>query len=187
MSQATELQQAYKVAQEIASKFNIPLPRIVVGNYPTAEYVDGVIHLPANLPPDFLTRVVAHEMAHHIHSYFGVPCNVPEAETFASMFEEAWVRMKQHGYNYPTMSCHVCGFKLFMYSNRVTCPKCKATYVYKYPSPGLGKAIGLGVLSGVGAYVLTTCFMKHSEMQHKPAEASALASGLIGFLAGLVL
>jgi len=177
----------YSTAQEIASKFNVPLPKIVIGNYPTGEYVDGTIHLPANLPPQVAVRIVAHEMAHHIHSYFGVPCSVPEAEVFASMFEEAWVRMKERGYNYPVMPCRVCGFKLFMYGNRIVCPKCKSTYVYKHPSPGLGKAVGLAVLSGIGSYVLTSFFLKHPEAEKKPAETAALASGLIGFFAGLVL
>lgn len=177
----------FNTAQEIANKFNVPLPRIVIGNYPTGEYTNGTIHIPADLPPDITLRMIAHEMAHHIHSYYGVPCNVPEAETFASMFEDAWVKMKKGGYSYPVMPCQVCGFKLFMYGNHIICPKCKSTYVYRHPSPGLGKAVGLAVLSGIGAYVLTSYFMKIPEAKVRPAEVSALASGLTSFFAGLIL
>jgi hypothetical protein len=124
-------------------------------------------------------------MAHHIHSFFGVPCSTPEAETFASMFEEAWVKMKGRGYNYPVMPCRVCGFRLLLYGERVVCPRCKSTYVHKYPSPGIAKAIGLAALSAAGSYALASRLVK--ERPEKAAEASALASGLVGFFVGLVL
>jgi len=163
----------------------VPIPRIVFGNYPTAEYVAGVIHLPYNLSPELALRMTAHEMAHHIHSYFGVPCTTPEAEAFASMFEEAWVKMKMHGYQYPVMSCQVCGFKLFMYSNRVTCPKCGS--VYRRSSPGLGKAVGVATLTALGTYLLTSYFSKYPEFREKPILAGSISAGLVGFFAGLIM
>jgi hypothetical protein len=177
---------AIQTAQEIASKFGVPLPRVEVGNYPTGEYIAGTIHLPYNLSPEMVVRMVAHEMAHHIHSYFGVPCTTPEAEVFASMFEEAWIKMKRHGYNYPVMPCKVCGYKLFLYSNRVVCPKCGSVYTYRYPDPGLGKAIALAILSATGTYVLTEYLMKYPQLRQKPLLAGTLASAAIGFLTGLI-
>jgi hypothetical protein len=180
---------ALSIAQEVASKFNTPLPKIVVGPYETGMYANGIIYLPSNLSPQQILRMAAHEMAHHIHSFYGVPCGTKEAETFASMFEEAWVKMKNLGYNYPVMPCQVCGFRLLMYGERVSCPKCGSTYkrVYNHSSPGLGKAVGLGMLSGLGAYFLATYFTKSPEAEKKPAEIAALASGLTGFFAGLIL
>jgi hypothetical protein len=183
-----ELRIAYEVAQEIASRFDVPVPQIIVGLSPKAQYVDGHIYLPSGLSPQSIVRIMAHEMAHHIHSYYGVPCNTREAEVFASMFEEAWVKMKKYGYSYPVMPCQICGYRLLMYGERVTCPKCGSVYAKNSNnSPGLGKAIALAILSGIGTYTLTTLFMTHPAAERRPAETSALASSLVGFLAGLIM
>jgi len=177
---------AYAIAYEIASKFNVPLPKIILGDFSRPEYENGVIRLPRNLPREMLERVIAHEMAHHIHVYYGVPITVPEAEIFASVFEEAWTRMKQ---GLSTAKCPVCGFPLVLYGKTIQCPRCKGSFNYSYPSPkpGLGKALGIAVLSAVTAYVLTDYFVKHPESKGTPQMASAVASGLVGFFAGLIL
>jgi hypothetical protein len=153
-------------------------------------YDNGTIYLPIDLPPNLISRVTAHEMAHHVHVHYGVSCNVPEAETFARMFEEAWVRMKGYGYNYPVLSCPVCGFKLLLYGDSITCPSCKT--VYEHPSPGILKAIGLGLIAGFGTYLLTSFLMSRPEVARrpgvfKPDVVSGLSAGLIGFAAGLVM
>jgi hypothetical protein len=135
-----------------------------------------------------LPRVVAHEMAHHIHVTFGVPCSVPEAETFASMFEEAWMRAKRRGYSYPVTRC-VCGFPLYPVSDTVVCPRCRSVYKrsYSYPGGDMGKAVGVGALSALATYLLTTWLEKHPEVRATPKLTATVASGLVGFLAGLVL
>jgi len=165
----------------------VPVPTIVVGDFPSPEYVDGVIKLPSHMPTNVLDRVVAHEMAHHIHVYYGVPCSVPEAETFASMFEEAWVRARRRGYSYPVTSCRVCGFPLYPVSETVVCPKCRNVYRYSYPGGDLGKAVGVGALSALATYVLATWLERHPDVKSSPKLTAVLASGLVGFLAGLVL
>jgi hypothetical protein len=184
----TDVAVAQRVAQEIASQFGVPVPRIIVGPYPTAQYTDGTIYLPNELPPQYVARVTAHEMAHHLHVHFGVPCKLPECESFAKIFEEVWRRAR--GYSYPVMSCQVCGFPVLLYEDSVQCFKCKSTYrrVYKHPSPGLGKALGLGALSAVGAYALASWLKRRPELARvDPAATSAVVSGVVGFFAGLVL
>jgi hypothetical protein len=128
-------------------------------------------------------------MAHHIHVTFGVPCSVPEAEAFASMFEEAWVRAKRRGYSYPVTPCRICGFPLYPVSDTVVCPKCKSVYrrSLSYSGGDVGKAVGVGALSALATYLLATWLEKHPEVKASPKLTATLASGLVGFLAGLVL
>jgi len=143
--------------------------------------------LPRGLPPDALLRVVAHEMAHHIHSHYGVPCTVPEAEAFASLFEEAWVRAKRRGLSYPVSKCR-CGFPLYPVGEVVRCPRCRASYrAYGYPQLDVAKAVGVGAMSALAAYFLAGWLERHPDVKASPRAISTLASGLVGFLAGLAL
>lgn len=174
---------------EIAEKFRVPLPKVVFrDDVEAGRYIDGRIELSPRLDPERMVRVAAHEMAHHIHSVYGVPCGSREAETFASMFEEAWYKMKKHGYSCQIMPCQICGFRLLMYGGRVECPRCGS--IYRYESPGLGKAVGLALMSGIASYALTYAVMKEPTVSKRPEDAaltSAVASGIVGFLAGLIL
>jgi len=90
--------QATNIAQEIARQFGVPPPTIIFGNYSNAEYSNGIIRVPVNIDPNFLERVIAHEMAHHIHVYYRIPCRTPQCEIFANMFEETWVRSRRYTY-----------------------------------------------------------------------------------------
>jgi hypothetical protein len=148
------LSEAQNVIYSISTKFGVPPPRVVVsGGVSYPYYQGGTIYLPANLNPAYLDRVVAHEMAHHLHSYFGVPVNTPQAEDFASTFEEVWER-----------------------SNRR----------FSYPSPGLGTAVGVGILTGTFAYFWAK-HMQKSGVEMKPEKIAAYSAGIAAFLAGLIL
>ena len=180
-----------QAASEIASRFNVPMPRIVFGNFTTAEYRDGTILIPDSITSrEEAIRFIAHEMAHHIHVHYGIPVSREQAETFASTFEEAWIRK---GYHYPfaILRCQVCGSRFIAYGYRATCPTCGSKYVYKHPSPSpsLGKAIGVAVLTGLGTYVLTTFALGRPEIKgkYKTEVVASASAGLIGFFAGLIL
>jgi len=181
------LERALRVVGELSRKLGVPAPRVVVGDYDRPFYLNGVIHLPANLPLDLVERVTAHEFAHHMHEYFNVPVNTPRAEAFAQVFEEVYVKMREMGFNYPVFTCS-CGYRLFAHQGVVQCPKCGRTYEvsYNYPSPGLEKAIGLAVLGAATAYFLTPSVAKYTKETPAPKTA-AVTAGLVCFFAGLVL
>jgi hypothetical protein len=181
------LERASRVVSELSRKLNVPPPRVVVGRFKRPFYAAGTIYLPEDLPLEVVDRVVAHEFAHHLHEYFNVPVNTPRAEAFASIFEEIYVRMKEMGYNYPVFTCR-CGFRLLAYEGLVECPRCGRVYevTYEYPGPGLGKAIGLATLGAIAAYFLTPHIARYTKETPSP-KASAAATGIACFLAGLVL
>ena len=182
------LERASRVVSELSKKLNVPPPRVVVGRFDRPFYAAGTIHLPEDLPEDIVDRVVAHEFAHHLHEYFGVPVNTHRAEVFASVFEEVYVRMKEMGYNYPAFTCR-CGFRLLAYEGLVECPRCGRVYEVSYypsPSPGLDKALGLAALGAIAAYFLTPHVARYTKETPSP-KASAIATGVACFLAGLVL
>lgn len=116
---------ATDIAQEIAKQFGVPPPAITFGNYSNAEYCNGVIKIPVNIDPIFLERVIAHEMAHHIHVYYRIPCRTPQCETFASMFEEAWVRSRKYTYTTSQIAracalSTIFGLSVFLISSAIT-------------------------------------------------------------------
>jgi hypothetical protein len=181
------LEEASKVVDELSRKLGIPPPKIVVGRFNNPFYLNGTIYLPEDLQSEMIERVVAHEFAHHMHEYFGVPVNTPKAEAFASTFEEIYVRMRERGFNYPVFTCS-CGYRLIAHEGTVECPRCGRVYEvrYDYPSPGLGKAIGLATLGAVTAYVLTPHVAKYTKETPSP-KTTAITTGLVSFLAGLIL
>ena len=183
------LNQVYTIIHEIANKFGVPIPKVVVGHYKTAMYSNGVIYLPVNVSHELLERMTVHEMAHHIHTFYNINASNEEAETFASMFEEVYIRSKRFTYHYPSFSCQICRTTIFAYGDRITCPKCRSTYVRKYPHPGIGRAFGLAILSGIATYVLTYRLLSRTEEVvdiSQIASITAFSSGLISFIAGLV-
>jgi uncharacterized paraquat-inducible protein A len=183
------LNQVYTIIQEIANKFSVPIPKVVVGQYKTAMYSNGVIYLPINVSPELLKRMVVHEMAHHIHTFYNINASESEAETFASMFEEAYIRSKGFVHHYSSFSCQICRTTIFAYGDKITCPKCHSIYVRKYPHPGIGRALGLAILSGIVTYVLTNHLLSRTEeiVEIKQVSImSAISSGVVSFIAGLV-
>lgn len=185
-----DLLRALKVVHEIAGKLGVPPPRVSMILSGTPYYSGGTIYLPSDLPSDMVERVAAHEMAHHLHEYFKVPISEREAEDFASTFEEVWVRMSR-GFKYPVFVCPNCGFRMFAYSKHIKCPKCGTEYHYNYPSPGLDRAVGLAIVSGIAAYFIATkgkdYIRKYLRREPTPEQVAGLAAGLAGFLAGLIL
>jgi len=186
-------EKAVEVVKDIAGRLEIPPPRIVITYGGTPYYAGGTIYLPADLPPDMVVRVAAHEMAHHLHDYFGVQVSPKQAEAFAKTFEEVYVRMRK-GYKYPVFICSRCGFRMFAYSDQVRCPKCGAEYSYtqyRYPDPGIEKALALAIASGLVAYLIATkgseYITKYLKKELKPEQNAALAAGLAGLVAGLLL
>ncbi|MEM1522263.1 MAG: hypothetical protein QXU69_04515 [Thermofilaceae archaeon] len=72
--------------------------------------MSGTVYLSADLPLEAVERVVAHEVAHHSHVRYGIPCRTSECEAFANMFEELWIRMKRgRGHIH---SCPSCGYPI---------------------------------------------------------------------------
>jgi len=53
-------------------------------------------------PGKVSVRDVAHEMAHHVHTYYGVNITREEAEAFAKVIEEWYARRAEEGYSYAT-------------------------------------------------------------------------------------
>jgi hypothetical protein len=158
------MEKALDTVRRISQRLNIPPPRVVLTKGGEPYYENGTIYLPENLSPDMIERVVAHEMAHHYHMYFGVMPSVETAEKFASMFEEVYVRARERGYAY--------------------------TRLYR-PSPDIGKAIALGVLGGLTAYFLTpkinNYLRRYIGKELKPEESAALTTAFVTFLSGLIL
>jgi rubrerythrin len=185
---ATEVYtEVYNVINELSSKFNVPPPRIVWGNYPTASYSDGTIYLPINIRPDMVERVTAHEFAHHLHEYFGARGNVEDKERFARMFEEVYVNMKERGYEYPVENCRVCGTPMFMYDGAV-CPTCGTTYKYvSGAGPVIIAAIGAGLASAVLASMIYGKFPPRGKDEIGQFAGNFLASSFVSLLAGLVI
>lgn len=191
MSEVVRL--AVEVVRDISSRLGVPPPRVALTLGGEPLYSGGTIYLPVDLPEDAVVRVVAHEMAHHLHEYFGVPVSTRQAEEFARTFEEVYARIRK-GYKYPVLVCTGCGFRMFAYSDRVRCPRCGREYSYtqfRYPNPGLERALALAFVSGVLAYVIATrapeYLAKYLKREVKPEQSAALAAGLTGFLAGLLL
>ena len=82
---------------DLSARLGIPAPRVVFTRTGTPYYENGVIYIPVDLPEDMVPRVVVHEFAHHLHSFYGVEPPRSVAEAFASVFEEALHRL----YKYP--------------------------------------------------------------------------------------
>ena len=176
------------IVDEISRMFRVPKPRIIWGSQ--ARYYNGTIELPRDADPKLLVRMVAHEMAHHIHAYYGVPVTVEEAEAFARAFEEAWVRSR--GYNYPFIPC-MCGYRIPVTPNdtRAVCPRCGTVYVreYRYPSPISipFKALLMAAVTGIGTYYAFTFLQEHPRFKERPRATALIAGALPGFVLGLIL
>lgn len=173
--------------QRLSRKLGVPPPRVVFTENGNPYYADGTVYMPRSLPREMVERVVAHEMAHHLHELFGVPCRTRDCEVFASMFEEVWVKMRERGYNYPTIACK-CGFRMLGYPGLVKCPKCGRMYkvvrAHGYPGDGLVKPLVVGGVTAVGTYYLTRWLTQHPYFMERKERAAALAGGVIGFLLG---
>jgi len=191
------LAEVARAVQEICSRLGVPPPRVEVVRSGQPYYLGGTIYLPEDLPPEMVERVVAHEVAHHLHELFGVPVSTPEAEAFARTFEEVWIRMRK-GYKYPVLVCSRCGFRMFAYGGRVECPKCGTVYTYSrklgYPDPEsvLG-ALGLGAVAAIAAYAVTSYARRSPKVREllrkelSPEEAAAVGAGIVGALVALLL
>jgi hypothetical protein len=173
--------------QRLSRKLGVPPPRVVFTDNGSPYYVEGTVYMPRSLPREMVERVVAHEMAHHLHELFGVPCRTRECETFASMFEEVWVKMRERGFNYPAIACR-CGFRMLGYPGLVRCPRCGRLYkVHGYPEGGLLKPVIVGGVTAVGTYYLTRWLSQHPYFTERKEKAAALAGGVVGFLLGHIL
>jgi hypothetical protein len=175
------------IVDEISRLFKVPKPRVVWGSQ--ARYYDGTIELPSNVDPKLLVRMVAHEMAHHIHVHYGVPVTLEEAEAFARAFEEAWV--KSRGYNYPFIPC-MCGYRIHITPSdtRAVCPRCGTVYAreYRYPSPISipFKAILMATVTGLGTYYAFTFLQEHPRFKERPRATALVAGAIPGFILGLI-
>jgi hypothetical protein len=179
--------------QRLSRKLGVPPPRVVFTDDGNPYYVNGTVYIPRIVPREMVERVVAHEFAHHLHEVFGVPCRTRECETFASIFEEVWVKMRERGYNYPTIACK-CGFRMLGYPGLVRCPKCGRLYrverAHGYPEGGLVRRLVIGGVTAVGTYYLSRWLTQHpyfAENTKRRDKAAALAGGIVGFLLGYVL
>jgi len=117
---------------ELASFFQIPPPRYVLGSLQTAgseAVMDAstyTIHFSSTSPS---LAVVAHEMAHATHVYYGIACKTPVCEAFASIFEEYWLKRKgMGGRSHPVFSCSNCRYPVFSTGGLGKCLRCKSTY-----------------------------------------------------------
>ncbi len=176
--------------QRLSRKLGVPPPRVVFTDDGNPFYVDGTVYMPRSLPREMVERVVAHEMAHHLHEFFGVPCRTRDCEMFASMFEEVWVKMRERGFNYPTIACK-CGFRMLGYPGVVRCPRCGRLYrvekAHRYPGRGAGRQLVIGVVTAVSTYYLSRWLTEHPYFAERRDKAAAVAGGIIGFLLGYVL
>jgi hypothetical protein len=82
---------------DLSARLGVPAPRVVFTRTGAPYYENGVIYIPVDLPEDMVPRVVVHEFAHHLHTFYGVEPPRSVAEAFASVFEEALYRR----YKYP--------------------------------------------------------------------------------------
>lgn len=123
-----DLRAAYDIAREVCSFFNMPLPHIIITpNLSTlGECVDTTVYLKSNVALS-KPEVVAHELAHYSHVYYGIPCRTPECETYARIFEEVWKASRgRGGLQQYKHSCTVCGYPLL----QTKCLKCSTDYSY---------------------------------------------------------
>jgi len=186
-----------RVVSEVVQVFGLPPPKVVVGNFSNAFYDTSTktVHIPAWAPPDLATRMAIHEATHYVVDALRKQFGDYDEERFAQMFEEVFYTSRFKGYAW-VAPCNVCGFPVLFHSgsDTATCPKCYTTYRRKfYPSPGLGKAVALGLLSAVAAYTIADYAHKNPEVRARfgavvedPKKLSALVSGLVGFLVGLM-
>jgi len=86
-----------EILGDLSARLGIPAPRVVFTRTGTPYYEDGVIYMPVDLPDEMAPRVVVHEFAHHLHTFYGVEPPRSIAEAFASVFEEALYKR----YKYP--------------------------------------------------------------------------------------
>lgn len=93
--------------KEIADFFKIPAPAVVID--PSLD-VEGIF-LPDSYTiifkrPNPSPAVVAHEVAHAAHSYYGVKGSRSELESFARVFEGIWISMpREFAYGLYCPSC----------------------------------------------------------------------------------
>jgi len=124
-----ELAAAYSIADEICKFFNIPIPKIVIKeDIPSlGECVDTTVYLKPGVARS-RPEVVAHEIAHVSHVYYGIPCRTPECEAYAIIFENVWKASR--GRSLKRVSCPTCGYPLMFQSRVAKCLKCGKTYLY---------------------------------------------------------
>jgi len=122
------LRVAYNIAEEICEFFNMPLPEIVITPNISSlgECVGTTVYLKPNVSFS-KPEVVAHELAHYSHIYYGIPCRTDECETYAKIFEEVWKASRGRGglmrYKH---NCPVCGYPIL----QSKCLKCGTDYSY---------------------------------------------------------
>ena len=121
---------ALNTASEVSKFFGIPIPKVIfspIGTY--GIYYDGTIVLSTNIPMEKVEGVVAHEVAHASHHYFGIPCHTHECEAFASVFEDYWTRRKR------LLKCSKCSYPLLPRSSLFLCLKCSTAYAKRGTPP----------------------------------------------------
>jgi hypothetical protein len=111
------------IVNQMAQTFGTSVPEFRLGeempNGVLAFYTteDRVLHFGDTRP-----FVVAHESAHHVHTYFNIPCSREVCEKFARMLEEWYVRSSA---GYAAAKPEIEGFARHDYS---FCGNCSVYY-----------------------------------------------------------
>ena len=111
---------------------NEEMPRGVLAYYQTE---DNTLHFGDTRP-----FVVSHEMGHHIHTYFNIPCSRENCERFARMIEEWYVKSST---GYAAVKPSIGSYQRYDYS---FCGNCSVYYLSTY-TPAI---IATGALIGGG-------------------------------------
>jgi len=136
-----QLKSVEEVIAEVSSIFRIPPPRYdydlsECGSFTVACFdpLTYTIHLPS---PSVDPGVVAHEVGHAAHSYYGIEAGSEEYETFAQFTEQLYKAWKTQGYGVGSLidrpvaleprllPCPTCGSNtlpnIYPYSQCYTC------------------------------------------------------------------
>lgn len=136
-----------KTVRDVSRFFNIPPPTVEFADIEhPGMYVDGKIVISTKLSPEDAVRVAVHEVAHHSHHFYGIPCTTDECEAFASMFERIWLRMKGDMRG-STVPCARCGYPILRYSSR--CLRCG----YQLPGSADLAVIAFATLSALALLI----------------------------------